>query len=244
MPAELPPTVPPAGVHTPSLFDLSGKTALVTGANGGIGGGMARGLAEAGADIVIFQIPGEVSSFHTELSGATGRRVYVYDCDLGDSECIRRVIQRVFDDGLTIDILCNVAGISSGSIPILHETDAHKDAVSQRARTFRPTGPVGHHDNAGHDGADGFRTRARALVTQIIQTNFNSVWVLSQCVARHMVDRKQGGKIINIGSLAAHRAQTTFSVYGPMKAAVGQLTNSFANEFGPYNIQVNAIYPG
>lgn len=79
---------------------------------------------------------------------------------------------------------------------------------------------------------------------QIIQVNFNSVWVLSQCVVRHMVHRGRGGKIINICSLAAHKAMTTFSVYGPMKAAVGQLTNSFANEFGPYNIQVNAIYPG
>ena len=59
-----------------------------------------------------------------------------------------------------------------------------------------------------------------------------------------MVERGQGGKIINICSLAAYKGLPTFSVYGPMKAAVGQLTNVFANEFGPYNIQVNAIYPG
>ncbi len=59
-----------------------------------------------------------------------------------------------------------------------------------------------------------------------------------------MVDRQRGGKIINICSLAAHKATPTFAVYGPMKAAVGQATNAFANEFGPYNIQVNAIYPG
>lgn len=37
---------------------------------------------------------------------------------------------------------------------------------------------------------------------------------------------------------------TRFSVYGPIKAAVGQLTNSLANELGVYNIQVNALYPG
>ncbi|RKU40011.1 putative diacetyl reductase [(R)-acetoin forming] 2 [Coniochaeta pulveracea] len=195
-----------ANVHTLSLFDLSGKTALATGANGGIGGSMAQGLAEAGADIIIFQIPGEKSDFHKELASSTGRKTYVYDCDLGDSASVRSTVQRVFDDGLNVDILCNVAGISSGSIHILHETDEHKDAI--------------------------------------IQINFNAAWILSQCIARHMVERKQGGKIINICSLAAYRAQTTFSVYGPMKAAVGQMTNSFANEFGPYNIQVNAIYPG
>ncbi|KAJ9157329.1 NAD(P)-binding protein [Pleurostoma richardsiae] len=206
MPAEIPPSQPPTGVQTLSLFDITGKTALVTGANGGIGGAMARGLAEAGADIIIFQIPGEVSKFHAQLTAETGRKAWVYDCDLSDTLSIRRTVQKVLDDGHTIDVLCNVAGISSGSIPILHETDEHKDAI--------------------------------------IQINFNAVWVLSQCIARHMVERGQGGKIINICSLAAHKAMTTFSVYGPMKAAVGQVTNSFANEFGPYNIQVNAIYPG
>lgn len=90
---------------------------------------MARGLAEAGADIVIFQIPGEASDFHQKLAAQTGRRVAVYDCDMSDSNMIRQTIQNVFDDGYNIDILCNVAGISSGSIPILHETDEHKDAV-------------------------------------------------------------------------------------------------------------------
>ncbi|OIW33167.1 NAD(P)-binding protein [Coniochaeta ligniaria NRRL 30616] len=206
MPKEPAAKEPAHGIHTPSLFDLSGKTALVTGGNGGIGSAMARGLAEAGADVIIFQIPGEASKFHAQLSAETGRKVWVYDCDLGDTPSIRRTVQQVLDDGHGIDILCNVAGISSGSIPILHETDEHKDSI--------------------------------------IQINFNAVWVMSQCVARHMVERGRGGKIINIGSLAAHKAMTTFSIYGPMKAAVGQVTNSFANEFGPYNIQVNAIYPG
>lgn len=91
---------------------------------------MAQGLAEAGADIIIFQIPGEKSDFHKELASSTGRKTYVYDCDLGDSASVRSTVQRVFDDGLNVDILCNVAGISSGSIHILHETDEHKDAVS------------------------------------------------------------------------------------------------------------------
>lgn len=129
MPTELPPTEPPSEIHTLSLFDLSGKTALVTGANGGIGGGMSRGLADAGADIIIFQIPGEMSNFHEELAAATGRKTFVYECDMGDSLSIRHTVQKVLDDGHHIDILCNVAGISSGSIPILHETDGHKDAV-------------------------------------------------------------------------------------------------------------------
>ncbi|CAK7237729.1 hypothetical protein SBRCBS47491_010104 [Sporothrix bragantina] len=206
LPTEPTPAPSPANQPTLSLFDLTRKTALVTGANGGIGSAMTRGLADAGADIVVFQIPGETSTFPRDLAKATGRKISVYDCDLSDSPSIRKVIQQVFDDGHTIDILCNVAGISSGSIPILHEADEHKDAI--------------------------------------IQINFNAVWILSQCVARHMIEHQRGGKIINICSLAAYKGLPTFSVYGPMKAAVAQLTNVLANEFGPYNIQANAIYPG
>lgn len=131
LPEETPGQCVASGLHTTALFDLTGKTALVTGANGGIGGGMARGLAEAGADIVIFKIPGEQSNFHQVLSADTGRKVSVYACDMGNTAMIRETIQKVFDDGLSVDILCNVAGISSGSIPILHETDQHKDAVSK-----------------------------------------------------------------------------------------------------------------
>lgn len=137
LPKELPPTSAPTGIPTLSLFDLTGKTALVTGANGGIGGGMARGLAEAGADIIIFQIPGDVSKFSGQLAAETGRKVATYDCDLSSSAEIRKAVQKVLDDEHQIDILCNVAGISSGSIPILFETDEHKDAVRNSAQPHR-----------------------------------------------------------------------------------------------------------
>ena len=59
-----------------------------------------------------------------------------------------------------------------------------------------------------------------------------------------MAKRGKGGKIINIASIAADKAMRRFSVYGPAKAAVGQLTNSLANELAVYDIQVNCLYPG
>lgn len=126
-------------VHTLSLFDLSGKTALITGGNGGIGGGMARGLAEAGANIIILQIPGEQSTFAQELAKETGIDVHVYDCDLADSQAIRSTIPKLLADGHTIDILCNVAGISGGFVPILDETDSHRELVRFAYPQFIPT---------------------------------------------------------------------------------------------------------
>ena len=67
--------------------------------------------------------------------------------------------------------------------------------------------------------------------SKVTQMNFHAVYLLSQLTGKHMAARGQGGKIINVASLAARRAMTRFSVYGPLKAAVGQLTNSMANEF-------------
>lgn len=79
---------------------------------------------------------------------------------------------------------------------------------------------------------------------QVFQIHYHAVYTLSQLISRHIAARGTGGKIINISSIAADKAMTKFSVYGPAKAAVAQLTNSLANELAVYNIQANAIYPG
>ena len=78
---------------------------------------------------------------------------------------------------------------------------------------------------------------------QIMAVNLKGLYFLSQKVARHMVERKRG-KIINIGSLTTGYALAKVSVYGATKGAVGQITRAQAVEFGPHNIQVNAICPG
>lgn len=124
-------------IPSPLLFDLAGKTALVTGGNGGIGGGMARGLAEAGADIIIIQVPGEKSPFPQQLAADTLRRVDTYDCDLSSSEAIRLTVKTIIErDQRTVDILCNIAGISGGFVPIFDETDEHRELVSFSSELF------------------------------------------------------------------------------------------------------------
>lgn len=210
----------------PALFDLRGKTALVTGGNGGIGSGIAQGLAEAGADMIILHIPGEVSEFPERLAKATGRRVDTYACDLADSDKIRETIDLVLSrDKRTVDILCNVAGISGGFVPILDETDVHRNLVSSNVSGAR----------RGQTSTDTY---------QVFQIHYHAVYILSQLLANHMAERGTGGKIINISSISVDKPMTRWSVYGPAKAAVSQLTKSLANEFAIYNIQVNAIRPG
>ena len=67
---------------------------------------------------------------------------------------------------------------------------------------------------------------------------------LMQHVARHMIARGGGGRIVNVGSSAAHRARHAPPAYASAKAALGQLTRSAAAELGPHDINVNIVVPG
>ncbi|MFY0542613.1 2-dehydro-3-deoxy-D-gluconate 5-dehydrogenase KduD [Brevibacillus sp. H7] len=77
----------------------------------------------------------------------------------------------------------------------------------------------------------------------VINTNLNSVFVLSQLVARPMLERRQG-KIMTIASLLSFQGGVYVPAYTASKHAVAGLTKAFANEWAPHNVQVNAIAPG
>jgi NAD(P)-dependent dehydrogenase (short-subunit alcohol dehydrogenase family) len=73
-----------------NAFDLTGKVALVTGGNGGIGLGMAEGLAAAGADVVIWgSNPDKLATAETKLK-AHGRRVLAQRCNVADETAVER----------------------------------------------------------------------------------------------------------------------------------------------------------
>ena len=79
--------------------------------------------------------------------------------------------------------------------------------------------------------------------TQVIQINLNAVFYISQQVANRMIQHKKG-KIINISSLNAEGARPTIANYCSAKGGLNALTRSMATEYGPFNIQTNAIGPG
>jgi 2-deoxy-D-gluconate 3-dehydrogenase len=92
-------------------FDLTGKTALVTGCNKGIGKGMALGLAEAGADIIGVSATLELSGSAIEKEVNTlGKKFKAYQCDLSDRSSIYAFIKNVLTENKAIDILVNNAG--------------------------------------------------------------------------------------------------------------------------------------
>ncbi len=90
-------------------FDLSGKTALVTGANTGLGQGMAVSLAEAGADIVAI---GRSSAADTAKAvAATGRKFFEVKGDLSDKDGLEDLFKKAVAQTGAVDILVNNAGI-------------------------------------------------------------------------------------------------------------------------------------
>jgi 2-deoxy-D-gluconate 3-dehydrogenase len=95
---------------THGLFNLSGKVAIVTGGNGGIGLGMARGLAGAGADIAIVgRNEAKSNAVVTELR-QSGTRAISALADVSDEAAVIAMVERVRRELGRIDILVNNAG--------------------------------------------------------------------------------------------------------------------------------------
>jgi 2-dehydro-3-deoxy-D-gluconate 5-dehydrogenase len=95
-----------------SPFDLGGKVAIVTGGNGGIGLGMARGLAEAGAGIaIVARNEAKSAAAVAELKQAGAKAISV-TADVTDKAAVTAMVERVKREFGRIDILVNNAGIN------------------------------------------------------------------------------------------------------------------------------------
>jgi 2-deoxy-D-gluconate 3-dehydrogenase len=102
---------------TTTLFDLKGKAAIVTGGNGGIGLGIARGLADAGADIaVVGRNEAKSKAAVADLAGR-GVRAISAVADVTDKTSVAGMIERVRGELGRIDILVNNAGINIRKAP-------------------------------------------------------------------------------------------------------------------------------
>ncbi len=94
------------------LFDLTGKVAIVTGGNGGIGLGMAHGLADAGANIAVVGRNEEKSQAAVADLRARGVKAIAVTADVTDRAAVADMVARVARDLGRIDILVNNAGIN------------------------------------------------------------------------------------------------------------------------------------
>ncbi len=115
---------------TRDRFDLTGKVAIVTGATKGLGRAFARGLAEAGADVVVSSRKQDACDVvAAEIAAATGREVLGAACHVGDWDAIPGFIERVRERFGRIDVLVNNAGINPAQVELRDVTEAFWDKV-------------------------------------------------------------------------------------------------------------------
>jgi gluconate 5-dehydrogenase len=186
------------------LFDLSGRTALITGSSAGIGLALARGLAGAGARVVLNarNLPKlELAAQQLRTAGAT---VHTLACDVSDAQSVSAGVARIEAELGAIDILVNNAGMQRRApLQDFEQADWH----------------------------------------ELMRTNLDSVFIVGQAVARHMIERKRG-KIINICSVQSELGRPGIAPYTASKGAVKMLTKGMAIDWGPHGLQVNGLGPG
>jgi 3-oxoacyl-[acyl-carrier protein] reductase len=107
------------------VFDLSGKTALVTGASGGIGGAIARALHGQGATVAL---SGTRRDALTALASELAERVHVCPCDLADVAAIEALVPAAEAAMGSLDILVNNAGVTRDNL-FLRMKDAEWETV-------------------------------------------------------------------------------------------------------------------
>ena len=99
------------------MFDLTGKTALVTGASGGIGSAIAYALAKQGARLALSGSNGDkLGAFREQLNDETGGDHVEITCDLSSADSVENLVPATVDTLGKIDILVNNAGITRDNL--------------------------------------------------------------------------------------------------------------------------------
>lgn len=187
-----------------NTFRLDGRLALVTGSSAGIGFALARGLAQAGAQVVLNGRNARKLEESLRTLRSEGHAVHMHGFDVTDTAAVNAAIEGIESDVGPIDILVNNAGI-------------------QRRNPL--------HEFKESDWSD------------IIQTNLDSVFKVSQAVAKGMISRKRG-RIINICSVQSELGRPGIAPYMATKGGLKMLTKGMAIDWGPLGLNVNGIGPG
>jgi 3-oxoacyl-[acyl-carrier protein] reductase len=119
------------------MFDLNGKTALVTGASGAIGGAIARALHAQGATVAI---SGTRKEALEAVAAALGGRVHVLPCDLADMKAVEALVPSAEEKMEKLDILVANAGVNRDNLFVqLRDEDWDRVIAVNLTATFRLT---------------------------------------------------------------------------------------------------------
>ena len=110
-------------------FDLSGHTALITGAAQGIGEGIASRLARAGAEVVVADLALDKAGAVAAKLAADGGKAHAVSLNVSDNASVEAAVKTVLDRDGKIDILVNNAGIAGRAAPVWEQTDEDWESV-------------------------------------------------------------------------------------------------------------------
>lgn len=109
------------------MFQLTDKTALVTGATGGIGGAIARALHKQGATVAV---SGRQKDKLEKLAADLGSRVHVLPCDLGDKAQVANLIDQAIAKLGRLDILVNNAGLTRDNLFMVMKDEQWDEVIA------------------------------------------------------------------------------------------------------------------
>lgn len=209
-----------------ALFDLAGKTAIVTGGCGILGRTFCHGLAEFGAQVVVADLDQTAADeFAEELSAAHGTRCLGIACDVSERDAVGRMVARAAEAFGRIDILHNNAG----------NPDTDPDAYFARFEDYdldqwRAVLAV---------DLDGMFLVAQAVGARMAADGGGSIIQTASIYGAMGSDQR-----IYEGATYHGRAINNPAVYSAGKAGVIGLTRWLATYWADKGIRVNALVPG
>lgn len=206
----------------PFQIDLSGKTAVVTGAGGVLCSVFAKALAACGAKVALLDINLSSAEQYAANIRADGLIAKAYECDVLDRKSVQAAHDRIMDDFGPCSLLINGAGGNNPRATTTNEYyfpgDIDKDLV-----TFFNLEPAG--------------------IEFVFNLNLLGTLIPTQVFAQDMLDREDCC-IVNISSMSSFCPLTKVPAYSGAKAAVSNFTKWLAVHFSKVGIRVNAIAPG
>ena len=204
-------------------YDLSGKVALVTGVASkyGIGHAIALRLARDGADVAV------VDLHRMPLCITEDERIDGWlglDSVVGEIEALGRRSLSIEAD------VCRREQVEKA----VHETLVKLGKSDVLVNNAAALGPIGV-STVDYDDEEWQR---------VLAVNLTGAFLCCKAVAIAMIERGQGGKIVNVSSMAGKIGCPGIAAYGASKAGLVNLTQTLALELAPHKINVNAVCPG
>jgi len=206
--------------------NLNGKVAVITGAGGTICSEVAIDLAKNGVKLALVGRTAEKLEKTAAAIKEVGGECFIFACDVCDMEKVEELAENVYEVYGKCDFLINGAGGNNQkAMPTITKFD------NRELSDELPEGERGIYNI----DMDAFKS--------VLDINTMGTVIPTLEFAKQMV-KKGGGSVINFASMNSYCPLTRCFAYAMSKAAIVNLTQSFAAYFAPANIRVNAIAPG